>query len=250
MKQWVITPAFCKAKLLEGQLAHLDTVMDRERHHQVIIDQHYPVDKERNREEIRELAAKYKCTLVDSGGDLGLHHGFNNATIKQLNIPSEDFVIGCDPDDRPSNGFVDHFTRVLVSDPKMAAICATFWVIDMRYTEGVFKNREETIDGLRVWIHPGVEMFNVVGFNWNWLKSVGGFSQPNNFYGGLEMHLHRKWTEKKMRYGYLPSVRSDAQFIDRGDATLFDPEYRQYKDAHLAGFTGSFEAWLKKEGKF
>lgn len=209
----------------------------------VIIDNHYPINKDWNRRRIRDLAEYYGCTLVDSGGDLGLHEGINNAA-RVVGMRPEDHFIGCDPDDRPQQGFVNAIRSVLEADPTFAVVGCSFWVIPWRKDQGV-AFQEVPVGGQRVWVHPGVEMWNVAGFNWKFITEIGGMRQPNSHYGGLEACLFPEWQKRGMKLGYLPDVRSDAVKLDQNDTRIFDPEYRQWKDAHVAGFKGGFEDWLR-----
>ncbi len=242
-KTWLVTPAFCKWEMLHDCLQWIYQQPLPPGVEHVIIDQHYPINGAYNRAAIKMLAQNYKCTLVDSGEDLGLHRGLNNA-VKALGIKPEDILVGCDPDDRPSPGFIEAIESVMRADPTLAILGLTFWVIPWKREKGI-PFTDEVIAGHNVWIHPTVEMWNACGWNMKFIHSIGGFDQPNAFYGGLEAKLYPRWSEQGLRLGYLPDVRSDAATVNREDKHILDPEYRQWKDAHLAGFERSFEEWLK-----
>lgn len=247
MKTWLVTPSFCKAALLDDYLKHIYLTPPKTEFTHVIIDNHYPVDKEQNKKKLKELAREYNCLYVDSGQDLGLHRGLNNAMLR-ASIRPGDILIGCDPDDRPSPDFLDIMKEVMLADPKLAVCCLSFSVIFDRIKQGVtFKKMEIAGHDLRV--HPGVEMWNIAGFNTHLLGRIGGFSQPNNFYGGIEIDLYKAWTKRDMYYGYLYNVISDALPMDRTNRVFFDPEYRQWKTDHVNGYKKSFELWLKERGK-
>lgn len=244
MATFLLTPAFCKHWLLQDCLEHLyrDGKPAGVGLH-AIVDNHYPVDKTYNRAAIAMLAARYDCLLVDSGKDLGLHRGLNNA-LTHLPIKDGDYLVGCDPDDRPTPGFAKALTDVLTADPSIAVACCNFGVIEWRAGQGVFAGREGTVAGHRVWRHPGLEMWNVAAFRWDSVREMGGFHQPNAYYGGFEGRFAEHWTRKGQHLAYLPDVRSDSPQTDRGDERFFDQEYMTWKQEHLAGFTGSFEEWL------
>src|SRR6185312_3401257 len=137
MKTFIVTPAFCKAKLLEHCLAHIYSSPIKRPFEHFVLHQHYPVDKERNGERIKEIAKKYGCHLIDSGGDIGLHEGLNNM-MRIVDLQEGDHLVGCDPDDRPSPGWVDLLTEGLEQNPNIAVMGAVFWVIVQRRKEGVF----------------------------------------------------------------------------------------------------------------
>lgn len=250
MKIWLFTPSFCKADLLEDCLKHIylekfsKDIWSSLLH--VIIDNHYPVDQENNSRRLKELAAKYGCIYVDSGKDLGLHEGVNNA-MKVVGVKSEDFFIGCDPDDRPSHGWIQALVRTMTADPSIAVLGLNFWVIEWRKGQGALTEKQVGED--TVWVHPGVEMWNIAAFRTSWLLEIGGLKQPNAYYGGLEAHLHHHMAIRGLKLAYLPEYRSDAAALDRDNPLFFDADYRQWKTDHVAGFKGSFEEWLKQHRK-
>lgn len=247
MTVWLFTPSFCKWKLLENCLEHVYSSPHMTAFRHVIIDNHYPVEKEENHSQLKRLSYNFGCDYVDSGKDLGLHNGINNAMLK-MGVKPGDILIGLDPDDRPSPGFIDIFTEVMQSDPDLAIACATFGVIEQKIKEGVpFQKR--TIAGRRILIHPTVEMWNVAAFNTQFIFDIGGFHQPHAYYGGVEIALYPAWSRRSMYYGYLTDINSEYVPVDRSDRNLFDPEYRQWKDAHLAGFKGGFEEWINQKKK-
>lgn len=241
-KTWLVTPAFCKAAMLEDCLKQIYRSSPNVPH--VILDQHYPVSKDANRAEIKRLADAYGCIYIDSGKDLGLHKGLN-LIVKEMGIGPDDIMVGCDPDDRPTPGFVQAIETVMRSDPSFAVLATNFWVIDWRKSQGA-SLQEEVIAGHAVWVHKSVEMWNICGWNMRLIHDVGGFNQPNAYYGGIEAMLYPEWKARGMRLGYIRDFRSDeGERLNPADARIFDPEYRQYKTDHVAGFPGSFSDWLK-----
>ncbi len=240
-KTVLITPCFAKAALLRDLLEFLALNPPGIDHY--ILGNHYPINRHTNNDEIRCLANDYGCKFIDSIRDLGLHHSLNNA-VKQIGLDDDDIVITVDPDDRPTPGFVDAINNVMRWDDKLAVLALNFWVIDERIKEQ--KLAQELILGHSVCIHPSVEMFTIAAFNMRFINSIGGFDEPLPYYGGLESYLHSKWAPMGMRLGYLEHYRADAAPVDRGDPNLFDPEFRLWKNAHVAGYKGGFEEWLKE----
>ncbi len=211
----------------------------------VILLNHYPIDKEENNKQIKYLANKYNCTLIDSGSDLGLHKSLNNA-CKILNIQDDDTLIVCDPDDRPTPNFAKPFKDVIDADKSIAVLGCNFWVIEDRFKEG--KLTESVIAGHRVWTHKNIEMYNLAAYNYSFIRSIGGFNEPLPYYGGLECYLYSKFNGLKM--AYLADVRSDNVKLDEKDTRLFDPRYRAWKTRSTHGGEEqiAFEDWLKKHG--
>ena len=242
-KTWLVTPAFCKSALLHDCLAHIHkTGIPKDVEH-IVIDGHYPVNKSANRKEIKLYADAFGCRYVDSGKDLGLHEGINNAA-RVCGIGPEDIVVGCDPDNRPSPNFVTDLDAVMRADPTIAVLGATFWVIEEPRIQNIMT--ETVIAGRRVWNHPGIEMWTACAFNWSFVTRAGGLSQTHALYGGLESAMSPAMRSQGMRLAYLADTQADSAPVDTLSPLLFDPEYRSWKDAHIAGFKGGLEQWLRE----
>lgn len=241
MTTYLITSAFCKSKLLEQCLQSTEVPATMEH---IIVDNHYPIDKEENQFKIKLLAQVHGCHYLDSGKDLGLHEGFNNA-VEKFDIGPDDLVIGLDPDDRPSPGALHALEYHLREDAGLAVLGLAFSVIYERF-KTILGFDNQTYHKETVWIHPNVEMWNVAAYNMELIHSMGGFKETFAYYGGLESALYGAWSKKGMNLGYLPGYTSEYTPVDRADLTLFDPEYRLWKNDHVAEkFRGSFEEWLK-----
>lgn len=241
MRIFLLTSAFCKAALLEDLLKHLEERNAIPYFH-IILDNHYPVDKQVNRAEIMTLSQRYGCHYHDNGRDLGLHGSLNEA-IKHYRIEDDDLVITCDPDDRPEPGSLDYLALVMKEDPTLAMLALNFFVIEERFKSGVLT--EKQVGSFTVGYHPSIDMVNVCAYRMSFIHSIGGFKQPFNYYGGLEHALSQHFQEQGMRMGYLKDKRSDRPYLDRSHSLFFDPEYADWKRAHIAQeFSGSFEEFL------
>lgn len=246
MRSFVVTPSFCKAAMLEDFLQYIySEPKNMEGFEHVVIDNHYPVDKEENHDRLKKLCDKYEIVYVNSGKDLGLHEGVNNA-IRMVGIKPEDIYIGCDPDDRPTHGSFQAMREVMLKDPSLPVLALNFWVLPWKQKEHGLVMEDETIAGHRVWRHPGVEMWNVAAFNMRIIDDMGGFRQPNAYYGGIEIALYHHWVKLKMKMGYLRDFSAEAVPVDRKNPDLYDFDYGTWKIDHAQrGFKGSFEEWLK-----
>lgn len=240
---YVLTPAFCKADLLADLFAHLrETPAGCEVTH-VVSCNHYPVDKRRNRERIREIALDFGAVYVDHGRDLGSSAGVN-AALRAVGFGPGDIVMNLDPDDRPSAGYAAGLAAA-AADPAVAVACSFFWVIDQRVAEG--KLVRDTAGGLEVWRHDGNEMWQMAAARYEFLHAAGGAKSDRPMYGGNETAMTAEWKRLGLKCVYVPAVRSDAAPVDKS-GPMFDPEYRAWKDAHLQGFAGGFEDWLRAAG--
>ncbi len=241
----LVTPVFAKAEMLRRFLAYLYP-RGRADHEHWILGNRYPVNEQENHFEIARLADGYGCRFIDSGSDLGLHRSLNNAT-PQMCLESGDYLVGIDCDDRPSPGFVPAFEEVMSAAPRIAVAALSFSVIRDRLRENPGQQTVR-VGGHDVWYHPSVEMFNIICSRWSFNEAMGGFSQPNFYYGGIEVAMHREWTKRGMRLAYLMDVSSDAAEVDRSDPAIFDSQYGDWKIAHATqGFTGSFKTYLDQK---
>lgn len=239
---WLITPAFCRWELLADMLCHTyQDPLPKDTVH-VIVDQHYPVNKSENRNQIYELAEEYGCLWVDSGRDLGLQGGVNNALVR-IGATKHDILLGLDPDDRVSPGALNALIEVMTADKSFAVLGTSFQMVFDRLDAG-FPYGEEKIAGYDVLIHPNTDVWNVCAWNLDWLLSVGGLKQRNAYYFGLEEAMYGEWMMRGLRLGYLADYTSDYVPVDRMNPSLFDREYGLWKVDHIKGFQGSFEEWL------
>lgn len=251
VKVWVFTPSFCKADLLTDFFKTLGVITKSSlifpvQH--VIIDNHYPVGKTKNSDALKQLAQAHDAIYIDSGKDLGLHGGLNNA-CKQLPIEPQDIFIGVDPDDRPDKEFIDKITKTLIFNLDIGIIGLNFWVIDQRFQQGKLTEYIDA-DGTVIWKHPFIEMWNVIGTRFSTVMNMGGFNQTYAYYGGFEVAFINQLHAEKRKLAYLKDCRSDRIAMDRENRILFDPEYRQWKTDHVdRRFNGSFEEWLIANGK-
>lgn len=254
----IVTPAFCKAAMLQDCLENIYAMPPKDVTH-YILDNHYPVNETENRKQIRELAERFGCIYFDSGGDIGLYRSCN-AMMDHAGLCPEDIIMGCDPDDRPTPGWVDALRSVMLADPSFAIVGAVFPFYGVPeverngkegtpFSEHVRNLPEETIAGHKVLIHPSVEMWKVCATSTRMLLEMGGLPiNPNHqLYGGQESLQHLWWRERGMRLGYLPAISAEHVKTDYSPSR-FDAAYRSWKNAHLAGFSGRFADWLKQHG--
>lgn len=241
MNKWIVTPAFCKAAVLEENFKNIASAPPMG-YKRVIIDGHYPVDKDENRKRIQQLCADYGAVYLDPGCDLGLHKNLNYA-IDTLGIGPEDVMYGLDPDDFPAPGSIEKIEAIMQAD-RGIAVCANGWsLIDQRVREG--RLTMAAVAGHVVYFHKSVEMFRCCGWNMRFIHSLPQkFHQPNNYYGGLESYLFPKWAAQRLKLAYIQDT-CDNITLDRSNPNYFDPALRKYKDAHLSGFKGSFEEYIR-----
>lgn len=243
--RWITTPAFCKAALLEECLKNLYKVnLHEQGFTHVVIDGHYPIDKEENRVRIQELCRQYGCHYLDPGKDLGLHGNLNFA-VHTLRIGADETLINVDPDDFPQPGSMEKLANAIEINPQYAVIAMSFCLINQRVEEG--KLQVVCANGRILYLHPTVEMFKVAAFNMRFIHSLPNkFHEPWAYYGGLESYLYGEWRKEGLKLGYIQDHCQEVK-LDILDSKYFDQSYRQWKHAHLSGFNGSFEEWIRSQ---
>jgi hypothetical protein len=242
MKTIVITPAFCRAELLDLSLQQYYAYQKGNYEHWILLN-HYPVHKAENNAKIIEIAKKYNCKLFDSGQDWGLHTS-TNRFLNAVGWP--DMAIAYDPDsaiEQMSHGFDVALAETMEEGIKHGIAILSLWGIGIDLKYRVNKNFQKIlIKNNAVLIHPSVEMWSVSITDAAWVKSIGGYSQTNKYYGGVEVALYQNFRLHNKRLAYLTEYK-ESYF--NYPPEMIHPEYRQWKDAHLAGFQESFEEWLK-----
>lgn len=241
--KWIVTAAFCKADLLELCLKNLHISFPIGFTH-IVIDGHYPIDKDVNRIKIQNLCKKYHCRYLDPGQDLGLHENLNYA-VNTCNIGANDIFVCCDPDDFPEPGSIDLLAKVIETDRSIAVLGLSFDLIQARIQQGTLQLRQAGPH--LVYYHPTVEMFKTVAFNMRFIHSMPGkFKEERAYYGGIESYLYTHWKRLGLKLAYITPHCENVP-IDKSNPKYFDTSYRQWKDDHLAGYVRSFEQWLNEK---
>lgn len=233
---YTITLGYCPSRIWRLSADAYYKNAQRETQH-VFVDHHYPLNKDQNRKELREICAQYKINVLDPGRNLGGVAGFNWA-LKQLPLKAGDVVLGYDPDSRPiSLGFDGALQDVILLDQKIN------WASLMSdRSEPELNQRgyvKRMVNQIEVWrtVRPVVN--SICAFRAEWLLNIGGLWQNSPLYGGLEID-----TFPHLRGGewvFLPGWRETDDFRN-----LQDTEYLHWKwcYAHLREFKGDFAEYI------
>lgn len=243
MEVYTITLGFVPPRILEQSLAKYyetsiqDYLFFGNPNH-FFLDQHYPIDYSQSR--LKEICESFGITYVDLGRNLGLHKGFNYA-LSLIKPNDEDIIIGYDPDSYPLTfGWDMALIRAIKANAQVAWASlyhdhSAHEFADRGFDQIHFDSNIE----LRIAKQP--MMNSVCAWDAGWLKSVGGLSEPNEWYGGLEIEMWPKLKGKK--WGFLPGFVEDARLRHQHDKL-----YTKYKWelAHNRSTKLDFESWLKE----
>lgn len=241
MKIFAVTLGFMPVRILERSLRrYAATRHGGLEYRHVLLDQHYPLDKEANRAAVRALCRELEIEVLDAGRNLGLHHGFNYV-LQQLSPAPDDIVIAYDGDSTPlGQGWDLALVRAILGDPERKIVWAS--LSNPRSAKDLAERgySEKLIDGhLPVRITKTAVTNSVCAWRFGWLQSVGLLSEPSAFYGHLEAAMFSKLGSNQWAF-----VRDYVESDELRD--LHDRAYVVYKwcHAHLRSWPGDFESWL------
>lgn len=247
MKAYVVTPGFCNARTLNfGWTRFYETHNPNLEIEHWFLDNHYPIRRKSNLEEMHALAEKHGVRWHDSGGDHGLH-GSLNRWCQRMSFKDDDIVIGYDADSYAGSAGFDMALATALHFDKSIAIAALWNPAMQMKVDGGQTMTYRHVNQVRVAVHPSVEMFNITGWNMGFVKQAGGFDQQWSHYGGIEVAMMKHWQRQNKCLAYLPDW---PELWGMGDENvLIDPEYRAWKSAHLAGFKGGLADYLRAQGR-
>jgi hypothetical protein len=242
----VVTPGFCKAELLDLSLQQYYEYQKGNYEHWILLN-HYPVHKAENDIKTIEIAKKYNCKTLDCAADISLH-GSTNLLLKHLGWPDNTLLLSFDADsgiEQMSHGFDVVMSETMdegIQTHNIGILALWGIGIDLKYRKNKQEFKKVFIKNNAVLIHPSVEMWSVSMFDLDFIKAIGGLSQTNKYYGGIEVAMIRGFKQYNKCLAYLTEYK-EKYFMYPAETS--DPEYAQYKYEHLHGFTESFEEWLK-----
>jgi hypothetical protein len=157
-------------------------------------------------------------------------------------VKHTDKVIGFDPDTKPVTlGWdIALFNALDIPGCGWASLWNEHSAGEMRqrgYTEFVHKHMAGEH---RYWKTHAPVVNSICAFNMDWVYAEGGFSEPTEFYGGLECAMWVKLKKHKKDWIWLCNA-----YEGKFDIDLQDPEYKAYKWAHAhQGWKGDFALWI------
>lgn len=245
MRVFVITVAYCRSaqlarSLLEYQQSHLIQPFKH-----IVVQGHYPIDRERNNKEIELIVQSYKhAELWDPGDNIGSAQSQQWA-LEQLQVEDNDVFINLDPDSACRKvGWDEALVRVMKADKNCAVIS-----LNSPMTSGFIESRnqkitEKIVDTLRVGIPDRPTPFNLSAFNCSFIKNMGGLRQIFPFWGDLEAVVYQQASAKGLYHGYLVDYMEDEQ------GKFFHPlSNNEWKDLHARTsgpdqFLGNYQEFL------
>lgn len=204
----------------------------------VLVDAHWPLERERMLGVFQFLKDSYGCRVIDPGKNLGLCGNFNYA-LEQVPFPDNGGVIGYDPDSWPIDfGWDMAMCEKFEKHPDVAWIS----LFHPQAKSELIDQKRGTEDGDIVWVN-GPVMNSVCMFRKGWLRKCGGLLEMQPFYGGLEVHTWRRLREQQAKWIFLKNYREGHWPYPE----LVDKQYQQWKwvTNHGGEKQTDFAEWIK-----
>lgn len=234
---YTITLGFCPARILKESFKnYYKTTSVASKH--IFYEQHYPINKEENQKELKEICDWYGVEYIQATKNYGLHVGFNNV-LMLLNIQPEDMIIAFDPDSYPLEGNWDSALLLPLFDKRIG------WTSLMNpRSKKEMQERgytEEFILGHPIWITHNAVVNSVCAFPGSFLLATNGLHENKPFYGHLETPMFTKLKALNLEWAFTRDFNESDHLRD-----LHDRDYVVYKwvHAHLGAWDGDFQSWL------
>lgn len=206
------------------------------------VDNHYPLNDIVNTRVSETLRWSLSIKMLNSGSDLGAAKSFNKA-MPYIGIDSNTTVLGLDPD-ATIQGPADSLSRaadLLEANEHLAWVSLEVPGLLTRVKTGKLRGTTRRCEKTGIqWFEPGyVDMLDVTVWSGDFLVRADGLHQQYPYYGQVEAPMYDIARRLGLSYGYMLGS------VSTGDGRLLaDPEYVEWKVAHVAGDGRSFKEWL------
>lgn len=254
-KPLIVSMIFNNAQTIRAGLGKLRETTAPGSFRLCLLDQHYPLRYQETHAEILHQAEVFgehigsdNVQIVDPGENLGLHLGLNHAIRTcdaKVRLDDADVVVGYDPDEQPlKGGWLGAMCSVLATEharPAGEKRCAWLSLTSKPAREYMLKAGYAALNiaGVEVWRPPYALINHVCGWTMGAIRTVGAFTEPHAFYGGIEVAMQPRYADHGYWHGYL------AEYEDSSFHHLIDPQYAAWKRDHVHGsFAGDFKSYL------
>lgn len=217
--EYLLTISYHNEKVAEATYQNLHNTMKNKPCKVLLLDNNCPLMRDKNF--LKDLCTRLGFEYHNAGSNLGLHDGYNYL-ITKLPKGATRFIL-FDGDSYPVTPDWHIPLLKLLDDPSV--------VWGSLYNQISYREMSErggnksVVSGYKVTIPTGAVMNSVSSFSIEWINSVHGFTEPNKFYGGLEVHMWAKIPKGK-KWIFLDDYAETINPIEP------DPIYTQYKWAH------------------
>ena len=206
-----------------------------------VIDDCWPLNRQSNLDGLEVLRRRWpNLKVITNPKNLGIHEGLNYA-CSQLPLVAGDILVISAPDSVPlQKGWDEALVKVLEGHARIAYVGANSYAIDE--TPGVeWIYRKVNGVGIKIASNRPA-MFHTTAWKWDFIKKVGGFTQPCAYYGHIESAMYSRLAEHNMMMAYLCDYNEDFRLQPFHGDLYFAWKQAQ---AHSGSFKGSFGEWLE-----
>lgn len=256
-KLYAITAAFGRSAQFANAIINYRRYRLETPDRHIVVQCHFPVDRERNNEEIRLLCESFgELELIDPGGDIGSAQSQQFA-LNYLNVKDDDIFLNIDNDSAcTKRGWDRDMTRVFAAEPNCVVMsCMSPMVqgfLDARgekLTEKMIdvrldKATGEDCSGFRIGIPSHPTPFNLSAFRCSFIREMGGLRQLGMSWGELEAVIYQEAMTRGYYHGYL------MDYIEDESGKFFHPKSNaDWKDRHMRtvgenNFVGNYGEYL------
>lgn len=186
---------------------------------------------------VSRLKNKHGLTIIGERVNRGLAGGYNELinTFKDIR-----YAILYDCDSNPVTKGWDAALMSVIQHENAAYLSLMFDVAKREMKERGFTPWLHNESGHVVWKPHAPCVQSVSCADLDYIRSVGGLSEPKKYYGGLEAHMWRHWNNQH-QIGYIDGVYEE----QANNAPDVNTDYREYKWKYAhEGYKGSFDEYL------
>lgn len=230
---YIVSISYHREEIARASYSQLVKTMVTDPCHVILLDNNCPlcIDKDF----LPNMCSEYGFTYLNAGENLGLHNGYNYA-MGYLPDDCERFII-YDGDMFPETE--DWHLPLLKIHDDERVIWSGLWNKHTYREMSERPSHKEVIMGYNCTIPHVPVIAMCCAYNKRWIDSVGGFTEPNKWYGGLEIAMWNKMPKGKI-IAYLDDYKELECPVNNDDV------YAQYKWEHAHnGLEMSFEEYLK-----
>jgi hypothetical protein len=244
MKIVMVSIAFAPARVIIECYKQVYKTIGNVQFEHYVLNNHYPIDQERNDKLIKTLVESYNGKYFDLGENVGLGEGYSYL-MREAKLQPDDIVIGIDPDVFPvTHGWGEALVKVL-SEPNTNIGWASLFT---PHTQKEFNERgfdKLDVNGITCYNTKTAMLNSVCAWKGDLLIKMGGLKEPNKYYGGLESFSYGTIKQLGYNWVFLIDFKEELHELVKADQV-----YTEYKwaYAHHRNTKLRFDEWLKEKG--
>lgn len=243
MKVVIVSIAYAPARVILACYEQLYKTIGITPSAHLVLNNHYPVNQNRNDRLIKSICEEFGCTLYDLGENVGLQRGYNYL-IEQANLEDNDIIIGVDSDVWPITPNWGPALVKTIQEPSFA------WAtLQNQHSKRELTERGHTeiiLNGIKLQMAHYACTNSICAWRKGVVKELGGLQEPRKFYGSIESHMFPMVKKINKHWVYLSEYHEEFSPLVESDLL-----YKRYKIDYAIKLTTTleFKEWLKLESQ-